>query len=384
MNGKNTLLSLVISLPKLSFEPTNQLNTMRIFSLIFAFVFVLSCSEKQSATTISAMEKEIKVVEKDNPNLNLNTIAFGSCSRQDSPQLYWKYVAQQNPDLWIWLGDNIYGDSEDMQVLQAKYTQLKSDSNYQGFTENHALIGIWDDHDYGVNDGGKDFPKKKASRDLMFDFLEVPKTHPAWQRKGGYTAYTFGETGKKVKVILLDARYFRDSLEKSYPEPKTYVYLPNKEGDILGEAQWTWLEEELKNSDAQLHLIGSGIQIIPEDHRFEKWANFPTARKRLFETIAASGQENVVLLSGDRHISEFSQMDIEDKEKPLYEFTSSGLTHTWSGGGGEENQHRVGELTIATSFGAMEIDWDATPLSVTMKMFSTQNGELLQERKVAF
>ena len=359
---------------------------MRNILFFLSIIAVISCTKKSSENN-SVHEKESsnsKIVEKANPNLALSTIAFGSCSKQDSPQLYWKYVAQQNPDLWIWLGDNIYGDSEDMAVIERKYNQLKTDSNYQAFATEHSLVGIWDDHDYGVNDGGKDFPKKKESRDLMFDFLDVPKSHPAWQREGGYTAYTFGETGKKVKVILLDARYFRDSLEKSYPEPKIYVYVPNEEGDILGEAQWKWLKEELQNSDAQLHLIGSGIQMIPEDHRFEKWANFPKARKRLFETIASSRQENVILLSGDRHISEFSQIEIEGKEKPLYEFTSSGLTHTWSGGGGEENQHRVGELTIATSFGAMEIDWDAKPMAVTMKMFSTQNGELLQERKVGF
>lgn len=353
-----------------------------------SLLLTLSCSQKHNSSAIQEKETKMvfdnKSIEKDNPNHQLTTITFGSCSHEDDDQSYWDLIAQQNPDLWIWLGDNIYGDSEDMAVIESKYTQLKTDSNYRAFHEEKAIIGVWDDHDYGVNDGGKEYPKKKETRDLMFEFLDVPQTHPAWQREGGYTSYTFGEKGKKVKVILLDARYFRDSLEKSYPAPKRYVYIPNTDGDILGEAQWNWLTGELKNSDAQLHLIGSGIQIIPEDHRFEKWANFPNARKKLFETIAASGQENVVLLSGDRHISEFSQMSITGKEKPLYEFTSSGLTHTWGSARGEENQHRVGELTIATSYGLIAIDWNATPLNVTMKMFSTENGKLLQERKVVF
>jgi len=355
---------------------------MRSTAIFFVLISILSCTQQQE--NISEKVDEPSTIEKNNPSIPLTRIALGSCSHQDDDQSYWKHIAQQNPDLWIWLGDNIYGDSEDMGILKEKYTKLKTDSNYKAFEAVYPIIGIWDDHDFGVNDGGKDYPMKKASRDLMFDFLDVPNTHPAWQREGGHTAYTFGESDKKVKVILLDARYFRDSIGKVLVEPNKYQYAPNEEGDILGEEQWNWLEKELITSDAQVHLIGSGIQIIPEEHRFEKWANFPKARKRLFDIIAASGQENVILMSGDRHISEFSQLEIEGKEKPLYEFTSSGLTHTWGSIWKEENQHRVGDLTIAKSFGFIEIDWNSQPLSLTMKMFSTENGEVLQERKVVF
>ena len=119
----------------------------------------------------------------------LTTIAFGSCSRQSLPQLMWPFVLDQSPDLWIWTGDNIYGDSEDMGVLKKKYDRQKSEANYQKMRASMDIIGIWDDRDYGVNDGGKEFPKRAESRDLMFEFLNVPKSHPAWKREGAYQSY---------------------------------------------------------------------------------------------------------------------------------------------------------------------------------------------------
>ncbi|MEM1137771.1 MAG: alkaline phosphatase D family protein [Bacteroidota bacterium] len=200
------------------------------------------------------------------------TIALGSCNHQNDPQNFWQSILKHQPNLWIWLGDNIYADTDNLDKMQAMYTNFKASPQYKNFYEKTPVIGIWDDHDFGVNDGGKEFTAKKGSRDLLFEFLSVPKSHPAWQREGAYTAYSFGKGEKKVQIILLDARYFRDNLSKNTIERS---YQPNETGDILGEAQWNWLEHTLNTSDAKLHLIGCGIQMIPEDHRFEKWANFP-------------------------------------------------------------------------------------------------------------
>lgn len=145
----------------------------------------------------------------------VQTIAFGSCSKQDLPdKQLWKEVNEKSPDLWIWLGDNIYGDSEDMEVLKAKYDLQKAHPDYQSLIEKSEVIGIWDDHDFGVNDGGKEFIQKEPSRDILFDFLDLDENHPAWQRKGGYQAHTYDFDGKRIKFIFLDARYFRDPLKK--------------------------------------------------------------------------------------------------------------------------------------------------------------------------
>ncbi len=310
-------------------------------------------------------EKELFVGQQLPLSSTLTKIAIGSCNRQDLDQDIWKSISEEEPDLWIWLGDNIYGDTEDMQQLEDKYMQQKYSALYGEFRKKTPVIGIWDDHDYGVNDGDKNYPKRAASQQLMLDFLDVPKDAPVRNQEGGYQSYVFGSTGKQVKLILLDARYFRDELEKNDGYQR---YQPNLNGDILGEAQWDWLEQQLTDSEANIHFIASGIQMIPEEQGFEKWANFPTARKRLLDLLAKTKPNQAILLSGDRHISEFSKLQWPGIEGGLYEFTSSGLTHSYTNFSSEPNQHRVGEVVSQRSFGVILIDWDEEMPKITFQM----------------
>jgi alkaline phosphatase D len=278
-----------------------------------------------------------------------------------------------DPDVWIWLGDNIYGDSKDQEVLKAKYDKQKSNELYQKLLEKTKVFGIWDDHDFGLNDGGKEFEGKEDSKLVMFDFLDVPETNPAYHRKGTYQSYDLALKDVDIKLLLLDSRYFRDN-----PIKMNGQYQPNLNGTILGEEQWTWLGEMLRNDSADVTLIGNGIQIIPEDHRYEKWANFPSERARLFDSINVSGINNVILLSGDRHLSELSKLDVEGMASPLYEITSSGLTHVYSNFQGETNKHRVGEVVAEKSFGLLEIEKDTVGLKVILK-FMGDDGAVYQE-----
>ncbi len=293
----------------------------------------------------------------------LQTIAFGSCNRQNLPQDYWQDIVKIQPNLWIWLGDNIYADTEDMQKMQQMYQQQKQNEWYQQLLAACPVIGIWDDHDYGVNDGDKNYPKKVESKALLLDFLDVPADAAVRKREGAYQSYTFGEKGKKIKVILLDARYFRDELQKGEGD-NTRRYLPNPNGDILGEAQWKWLEAELTKSDAQIHLIASGIQVISEEHPYEKWSNFPAARQRLLDLIAKTQPSKAILLSGDRHTAEISKIELPGLSYPLYDVTASGLTHAYTGANAnnEPNKFRIGQKVNDKNFGVLKIDWsDKTP-----------------------
>ncbi|MGB3183992.1 MAG: alkaline phosphatase D family protein [Cyclobacteriaceae bacterium] len=301
----------------------------------------------------------------------LTRIAFGSCSHQDSDRQMWGEILQTTPDLYIWLGDNIYGDTSDMIVMRAKYAKQKMRPGYQELISRTPVVGTWDDHDFGINNGGKDFNHKSQSQQAAMDFLDIPAGAPERRREGLYSSQTFGPEGKQVQVILLDARYFRDTVHV-----EEGISQPNQEGTVLGEAQWKWLEGELLDSKADLILIGSGIQVIPEEHRFEKWANFPKERQRLFDLLAYTETDNAILLSGDRHIAEVSRLQPEGMRRPLYEITSSGLTHTWRDARNEQNRHRVGELIIARNFGLMEIDWSGAKPAVQVRIIGEDMEEL--------
>ncbi|MBX2843114.1 MAG: alkaline phosphatase family protein [Flammeovirgaceae bacterium] len=320
------------------------------------------------------------ILNNDNPEFQLATIAIGSCNHENDEQVIWPVVSKNNPDLWVWMGDIIYGDTEDMVILKGKYDLQKSNEIYTDFRNDVSIIGIWDDHDYGVNDGGKNYPMKKESRDILLDFLDVPKTNAVWSREGAYNSYFFGKENQTVKIILLDARYFRDELEPSMDTVNRYKI--NVEGDVLGEAQWNWLEKELNNSTAQVNIIVSGIQFLPREQVYEKWDNFPKARTRFLNLISNSKAKGIMLLSGDRHIAEISKIELSGQKEPIYEFTSSGLTHTWGNDlDTEENQYRVGDLIIKKNFGVIKIDWDSSPLKVDFEIRGSDN-QLFQKTEV--
>ena len=320
---------------------------------------------------ISSLNAQDIVIEN-----KLQTIAIGSCNRQEAPQTYWSTIAATRPDLWIWLGDNIYGDTDDMTVLKSKYEMQKSNSYYQKLLNSTPVIGIWDDHDYGKNDAGKEYPFKVASRDLMFDFLDVPKKSPAWKRTGGYQSYVYGTGKQKVKILLLDARYFRGDLNRV-----DGVYQKNMSGSVLGDAQWLWLERELTNSDAAIHILASGIQFIADEHRFEKWDNYPKERQRMIDLIAKTKPQNAFFLSGDRHISEIASIEIPGYGQ-FYDFTSSGLTHSYASSTAT-NSHRMGKLVTTKSFGLIKIDWTNEKPRVSLEMRGT-NGKLLDAPEMIF
>lgn len=292
----------------------------------------------------------------------ITRIAFGSCNRQNRPQPLWQPIVSDNPDLWIWMGDNIYGDSPNLDTLRAKYAMQNQVSDYQKLKRNSKIIGIWDDHDYGINDGGKFFAQKAASQQLMLDFLDVPQDAPERKREGAYAAHLFGKGENLVKVILLDARYHRDTLMRI-----DRVYQPNVDGQILGEEQWKWLENELKTSPAKVNLIVAGIQFLPTQHAYEKWANFPQERERLLSLIAASGANTPILLSGDRHIAELMKLTDERFPDGIYEITASGLTHTWSTISEEPNRYRIGDLIAKLNYGLAEIDWENQEIAFQIK-----------------
>ncbi|MFZ9044435.1 MAG: alkaline phosphatase D family protein [Cyclobacteriaceae bacterium] len=297
-------------------------------------------------------------------------IAFGSCNRTDLPQVMWEPINKNMPDVFVWLGDIVYGDTHDMTDLEAKYKKVKNEPGYISLSNHAEIIGVWDDHDYGWNDSGKNYGKKDSSQQLLLDFLDISDESPLRQQEGVYSSHVFGKHPVMTKIILLDARFFRDTVIAD-PDPARR-YTVNETGDVLGEQQWRWLEKELRSTEADVHIIGSGIQVIPTEHGWEKWANFPRSRQRLFDLIRSIKPKNTLMISGDRHIAEFSKIELGEKVE-LYEATSSGLTHTWNNIWEEPNQHRVKDMVIKKNFGIIEITPQEINVEIRGEMDSLYN-----------
>lgn len=309
------------------------------------------------------------------------TIAFGSCNntKHQSYSELFNDISAQSPNIWIWLGDIVYADTTNLTAMAAMYRKLKKTPSYKRLRQNTTVLGIWDDHDYGINDGGKNHPTKQGAKQILLDFLDVPRNAPVRKREGAYQSYTFGSAPHSVKIIILDTRYFRDDLVK---EPGTRRNIPNPVGDILGNDQWVWLERELAESKANMNILVSSIQVLSEEHHFEKWANFPVARRRLLSLIAKTQPKNLLILSGDRHMAEIARLDMVGLPYPLYDFTSSGMTHTRPNDN-EANKYRLGDVVTKRNYGLLQLSWINDKPVIRMQICGPGN-ELYREETIKY
>jgi alkaline phosphatase D len=306
-------------------------------------------------------------------------IAFGSCNKQNFENKLWDDVLANAPSYWIWGGDIIYSDTDNMSLMSEHYNLQLKQKGYAAIRKNTIVHGTWDDHDYGLNDGGEEFAVKDESQQLLLDFLEVPQNHERRKRKGVYYSDDINTPKGSVKLIVLDTRYFRTGLTQSSNPDLRYEPNPYGEGTTLGAAQWTWLEHELNDSDADFNLIVSSIQVLSMEHGYEKWGNMPHEVDKLYSVITNSKAKGVLILSGDRHISEFSKTEISDLNYPLIDFTSSGLTHSYSEFTDEPNVNRVANVVTELSFGILKFNFKSK--TVTMQMRGDDNvlqQELIQ------
>lgn len=320
-----------------------------ILALALAFVAYLFWQAGQSEQVRPALLEATPAVADG----DVLTVAFGSCNKQNADQDYWNTIGRHRPDVWLWLGDNVYADKLGMDQLDAAYDQVKTNPHYRSFVASlDGVYGIYDDHDYGLNDGGKEFADKDRAKASLLRFLDVPADAAVRSRAGSYQSYLVGDGQRRVKVILLDSRYFRDELAPA--TARGHRYGANPTGDILGSAQWAWLEAELRQNDAAAHVIASSIQVLPTEHGYEKWANFPAARQRLIALLNSARPNLPVLLSGDRHLAEISELTVGDY--PIYEITASGLTHSYESAD-EPNALRVSPLIGQKNYGLLHYVW---------------------------
>ncbi|UOF01624.1 alkaline phosphatase D family protein [Bdellovibrio reynosensis] len=299
----------------------------------------------------------------------ITTIAFGSCANQDQPEPLWKDISAANPDLFLFLGDNIYASTPTQKPIAEQYRKLDQIPEYRAIREQVPFLATWDDHDYGLRDGGKDWQGKEAARRDFINYWSYVRNSIPFEQNGIYHAKVIGPKKKAVQVIMLDTRYFRSALlEKPGNEGKAYDYLPNEEGTILGDAQWNWLEEQLKKP-ASVRIIVSSIQMIANEPKYEKWGNFPKERQRFFDLLKKTKAKNVVILSGDRHIASIAKTQVKNYGD-LYEITASSINRANSFS--DSDKEYIGAVYNKENFGLASIDWKKKKMQVEIRGFNNE------------
>jgi len=360
----------------------------------------------------------------------VHRVAFGSCNNAERQGL-WGSMLATRPHSLVLLGDNVYADRKQglyknydfvfgSKFLPAReadfrrqYTLLAEDPQFRALLAHVGgmqggdghVRAVYDDHDYGVNNGDRTFENKAAAQRFFLDWLQVPADSARRQRSGVYNSRVFKVTlpvssdaaaaacteeqhaasacpapaahaqregGRGVpftyKVIMLDGRTHKDpkpgnriAKKHAKDSERSQAFLRKGGatvadpagflGDFLGEEQWAWLARELLDPQpVDLILLGTGVQVLPEDKVLEEtWQEFPHARRRLLNALhyarSVARRAPVVILSGDVHTAEVltgswdcnagggagggASGDAQAWADKLWEFTSSGLTHTF-------------------------------------------------------
>lgn len=326
----------------------------------------------------------------------VDLIAFGSCAREREEQPIWTEIIARRPDLFLFIGDNQYADFwEDetgkitmhpvtkVERLHEAYAALAGKPGFIAMRETCPVLATWDDHDYGANDGGREYALREQSREIFLDFWGFPADDAARKHEGVYHARTYGPEGRRVQVIMLDTRYNRDALETGERQQGRGPYLatPDTSKTMLGEAQWAWLGERLREP-AEVRVIASSIQVVADEHGYETWGNMPHERERLYRLIDEADAAGVVLISGDRHLMEISRDTEHGAPYPMWDFTSSGMTQR-PGEANDPNRYRVGEVKRETNYGVIEIAWGEKPADtvVTFVGYGAE-GKVLMKQSV--
>ncbi len=349
----------------------SRFKSTTIFTALAFSVILSSTHAKELRTPVASLPDDSKVLQR---------IAFGSCAKHWQYQPIWDTVLAKKPGLYLSLGDAIYSDTDGKTAwsvtekqLQGEWNRLADKPEFQKFRAQVPMMATWDNHDYGTHNGGAEFELKEVSKRIFLDFFAEPKQSDRRQRAGVYDAKVFGPQDRRVQIILLDTRTFRGGfkLDRRTKEQRAKLgkvgnYVPHDDASttILGTTQWAWLEKQLRQP-AEIRLICSSTQIIPDKKGMDEWGCFPHERQRLFDLVQATKAKGVIFLSGNVHFAEISK--VATASYPILDFTSSGLTHINETYAKAANNFRVAGPFVKLNFGLVEIDWAAKPPQVTLQ-----------------
>lgn len=272
-------------------------------------------------------------------------IAFGSCNYQHNDQGFWEKISHFNPNLWIFLGDNVYADKTNIweNLLEKpsidnmieQYEIFVSTIPFRKFMLNPNIkkIGIWDDHDYLINNSNilENDNYKIVSKKLFTMFLDINEKHNMMQRDGIYTYYDLVIGNKHLaRFFMLDVRTFRTDV------------------DMLGTKQWEWLEENLSKSSAYINILCSGSVVLSKINNYDSWFKNGWAYTRLINLLENLKINNIIILSGDIHQGRLISKNniIEIVSSPL----SSPITK-YTG----DTEYNIGNVVQVHNFGFIDI-----------------------------
>jgi alkaline phosphatase D len=218
-------------------------------------------------------------------------IVFGSCADEDEATgKVWQQMALAKAEVVVLMGDTPYIDSTDTARQRQRYREFAAHAPMAQVLHNTPWYGTWDDHDFGRDGANGNIKHKQRVRQVFMEYHANP--FYGENDAGVYMSFRRGP----VETFVLDTRWFSNT------EPSQF---DKDQPTLLGAAQWAWLEAGLRDSNAPVKVIVSGM-IFNDAVRPNKpdyWGAYPAERRGLFELIGRHKVKGVLLISGDIHRS---------------------------------------------------------------------------------
>jgi len=315
-------------------------------------------------------------------------VAIGSCTYINEPVYdrpgegygseyeIFTSINQANPELMIWLGDNMYLREPDWYTKTGyhhRFTHTRSLPEMQPLLARTHHYATWDDHDYGPNNSDRTWVQKEIAKETFDAFWgNLTSGLPASQQATGFAGITSTFRYNDTDFFLLDNRSFRTPNDQKRADNKT----------LLGKAQLEWLIESLIFSDSPWKMVCVGGQVLSDSGRGESYQNLaPDELDYLLRRITEEDISGVVFLTGDRHHTEMSELTLENGKK-VYDITISSLTAGTGSSRNEVNTRRIeGTLAVEHNFGILSFSGPLKQRQLEIEVFDTE-GESIWKREL--
>ena len=300
------------------------------------------------------------------PTYASTKLAFGSCLHQGESMPILSAIKKERPELFVMLGDNVYGSFEAEHRWPMARAYRRQFLNMKALKFEVPTIGIWDDGDYGTNDGGSDFAHQEQSKSLFLDFWKLSQSKKIRKRAGVYFEQRVTTSLGEVQILMLDVRSFKSAWKKDPSGEMTRRYQPDwSEGKtILGGQQWDWLEQRLREP-AVFRILVSPLQVLAAGHFWECWQMFPLERQRLVKLIESLGLRNLLIISGDRHRATYYKLKTRSGLNIL-EMTTSALNRP-AVDRDEPGPLRLHKLYVKENYGLVEVLGERRQVRIQLK-----------------
>lgn len=294
-----------------------------------------------------------KTLPADNADVTNIKLAYISC--EDYTNGYYnalRYLADEDLDFVVHLGDYIYesvGDPNYQNPLpdrsiklpsnQSKaftiddyrtlYRTYRADADLQKLHENHAMIAIWDDHEFAndcyypavaPDDSLDPSPARRlTANQVWFEYMPARVVFDGTKSfEESIRIYRKIKVGNLAELIMTDERLYRSShpCGEGLVDERYFTSGCDKMNDpmqtMLGvgvSSQKDWFLNTVKSSTAVWKIWGNEVQYTPlmllgRYMNLDAWDGFAWERKSITQELKTAGVRNFIAITGDLHTFE--------------------------------------------------------------------------------